>query len=494
MARRIGYLIKLAGRLVWLRFSKDTQKTNQGRRILFDGFKHLGGVYIKFLQLLALNVDYMKGWAGPSEFDVFEAVSLEEINLTNVLDNELPHWKESFLQIEPVPFAAGSFAQVYRARLLDHSEVVIKVLRPGLARTLKQDLRLLGIVARLGSWLFPTDFVDIRSVYKVFVRTTLLETDYKKELSNAQWFHKYYENTPDIIIPKTYSTLSSTNIITQEFIGGISLADVMLQVHSGADAFELVKRQLGSDLGTQLTRLGAEALSTSLLADYVMGDPHPGNIKLLPNNKVGVIDFGIIASAPLNRDGWLGLMYEYQNLYHEQFKPGSFALAALNYYDESLVQSLTVVGRDLQLYDPAKLFESIGASAEEFFREELRTGTAQALFNRKMMSQLFTQVVNKANRFGVHLNSSEATFYKSAQTYLSLVGTIAGNDRKTEIIRDAIDATIACVEAADYRPTSLTRTVDTEEALEVVGSWFARIADKDPFLYGRLTANINLYG
>jgi len=140
---RISVLLSLCFRLLRLKLSGKAGKEHLSKRLLFDGFQDLGGVYVKFLQILAMNVDFMSGWSGPSEFSVFEAVNMEHIDVQGLVRAELsPEAYQQFRAMDTEPMAAGSFAQVYRAELQDGTSVIIKVLRPSLVRGLRFDLRL----------------------------------------------------------------------------------------------------------------------------------------------------------------------------------------------------------------------------------------------------------------------------------------------------------------------------------------------------------------
>src|SRR5262245_47633923 len=110
-SERRKILMTLCINLLRIKFSSSANKPGQSKKLLFDSFKHLGGVYVKFLQLLALNLDFMVDWAGPAEFEVFESVEFEHINIYAILTNELPDYQTHFQYVETEPFAAGSFAQ-----------------------------------------------------------------------------------------------------------------------------------------------------------------------------------------------------------------------------------------------------------------------------------------------------------------------------------------------------------------------------------------------
>src|SRR5262245_17813822 len=104
---------------------------------LCDEFVALGGVYTKFLQGVMLRSEMMRRWHNPKRNNVFENLDTELIDLPALLRQELPpHKLGQIAQVQPEPFAAGSFGQVYYGTLRDGSPIIIKALRPLIRETL----------------------------------------------------------------------------------------------------------------------------------------------------------------------------------------------------------------------------------------------------------------------------------------------------------------------------------------------------------------------
>ncbi len=487
---------RIAGSLAWqlisIRLSSADNKKHQTNRLLFEKFRHLGGIYIKFLQILSLNISFLQGWAGPSEFDIFEAAPFEEIDMQQLLERELPNYQQQFLSIDTVPFAAGSFAQVYHGTLRDNTKVIIKVLRPSLARNLNSDLRLLGLIARLSSLLFPTGIINIREVYKQFASTVRGETDYLREVQNASWFYKYFKDNPDVVIPRTYAELSGKHLLVQDYVGGTSLAEVLQAQKMGQGPTRFVADRVNSNIWQQLEILGTELLVASVTADFVIGDPHPGNIKLLPNNQVGLIDFGIAASAPSNRGAFLKVMREYEKVYADTFDISSFTLAALDFIDEDLSSALRVAGQYLSPNDPDTFIKSIGQSATMALNEAQSDEQTQQLMQRRKMMHIFNRSINKNNRFGISFNLESTAMIKSAITYLQMVEMMGDGSQKTPVVHSSIVRAISIIESRELSDESEAKqSPGIEQALEVISSWLEKIADNDPFLYRQITARLS---
>ncbi len=491
----INHRTHIVGNLAWqlikIRLSSTDDKKHQTHRLLFENFRHLGGIYIKFLQILALNIGFLKGWAGPGEFDVFEAAPYEEINMQQLLERELPNYQQQFISIETMPFAAGSFAQVYRGTLRDNTQVIIKVLRPSLARNLNSDLRLLSLISRLSSLLFPTGMLNIRGMYKQFADTVRGETDYLREVQNANWFYNYFGDNPDIVIPKTYTKLSGRSLLVQDYVGGTSLAEVLQAQKMGHTPTRFVAEKVDSNIWQQLEILGTELLVASVTADFVIGDPHPGNIKLLPDNKVGLIDFGIAAASPTNRGAFLKVMREYEKLYANNFDIGSFTLAALDFIDEDLSLALRVAGQYLSPDDPNIFINSISQSATSALNEAQSDAQTQKLMERRKMMHIFNRSINQNNRLGISFNLESTAMIKSAMTYLQIVESMGDGSQKTPVVHSSICRAIGIIETRELADESETKqSPGLEQALELISSWLEKIADNDPFLYRQITGKM----
>ncbi len=304
-ARRFAGLV---WKLTKIACSEQPNKDAEYRRTIFYSFKEWGGIYIKFLQVMAGASKFMEGWGGPREMEVFSQAPREELNLANYID------LNNFTQVSAEPVAAGSFALVYRGILRTGEDVAIKVLRPSIKNGLKHNLRILGYLCNFFTRFLPKTLVDYNEAYGACAKMFTLETDYRREMANQEFFAKLYHNHPRVVIPKIYRELSSSDVIVQDFIDGPTLADVMSKATPEKPASQLAQELTGSDLWEQIVVAGGEALYTAMCADYVYGDPHPGNIILLPSNRIALIDFGIIANRPRSHRAFFDWVQSYHDI------------------------------------------------------------------------------------------------------------------------------------------------------------------------------------
>ncbi|HXB12662.1 MAG TPA: AarF/ABC1/UbiB kinase family protein, partial [Bacteroidia bacterium] len=312
---RAAKMAKLATRSIYL---QKRGRSDEMATFICEELMSLGGIYIKFMQGVMLQSAFFKQWKSPNRFNIFENLDTELINLPQLLQKELPPAKLAKIAlVQPQPFAAGSFGQVYYGQLRDGTPVIIKALRPLVRETLTFDLKLISVFAKqFFVKLYDNVQVDVSTALQEFKKSSLNETDYVSEAEFANEMYEEYKNNDMFVIPKTYLDLCTPNIIVQEYLGGVSAAQLIKLQEQGVDILSYVKENLNSDLDQQLRTLGEEYIYGMFDIPRIQGDPHPGNVKLLENNRVGLIDFGIYAPAPKDKPSFFALVEEYSNLYN----------------------------------------------------------------------------------------------------------------------------------------------------------------------------------
>src|SRR5690554_5103129 len=122
---------RLAGLVTKAYFLYRRKQEEQMYNVICEEFMSLGGVYVKFLQGVLLRSQIMRKWHNPEKLKIFENLDHEPINIASLLQGELPKDKlQRIALIQPEPFAAGSFGQVYFGQLDNGQTIIIKVLRP----------------------------------------------------------------------------------------------------------------------------------------------------------------------------------------------------------------------------------------------------------------------------------------------------------------------------------------------------------------------------
>src|SRR6266446_855292 len=191
---------------------------------------------------------------------------------------------ELFAHIDPEPLASASIAQVHRARLPDGESVVVKVQRPGIEQQIRSDTDLLSYLARfLEGVIEETGIYTPTGIVSEFRQAMLIELDFENEARNIEDFAKTHAGRELVVIPRVLRTHSSRTVLTLEELVGVKLKTVLED-----PAAEGVDRKA-------LARNILDASFHQLFADGLFhGDPHPGNVIVLPGNRLGLIDFGLV--------------------------------------------------------------------------------------------------------------------------------------------------------------------------------------------------------
>jgi ubiquinone biosynthesis protein len=270
-----------------LRRAAATESLAVRGRHLREMLDELGPTFVKFGQLLSMRPDLvpeeiaaelrlLQDRVSPIPFDEVQAVVEEELGMPA---------DRVFARFDPEPVAAASIGQVHLAELPSGRGVAVKVQRPTAARRIDADLALLNQLARVvGRRVERLRFIDTEAVVEEFARTMRRELDYRIEGRNADVFRHAFADDPRVAVPRVYWTFSSRRVLTLERLDGVKVGDLRLA------ETELEERRR---LATVLTELWLEMIFRH---GTFHADPHPANIFLLPDGRIGLIDFGMVGS------------------------------------------------------------------------------------------------------------------------------------------------------------------------------------------------------
>lgn len=281
----IGTVLERAGRILhWHTQPTKISQLDPAVRVRL-ALEELGPTFVKLGQLLATRVDLMPpAWI--VELEKLQshvqpvAFDLVETDLVALLGKPID---EAFLKFDREPFAAASMAQVHRAQLFDGTYVVVKIRRPGIDKKIEADLRILQHFARL----IEHDMPEARRYQPVmmaaqFRRSLRREQDLLMEAHNLERFRQNFAGDETVHIPQVYWDYTHTTMNVQEELCGISGTNLAEVRAAGMDTSLLAAR--GADI----------VLKMILVHGYFHADPHPGNVIYLPDNRIGLIDFGMV--------------------------------------------------------------------------------------------------------------------------------------------------------------------------------------------------------
>lgn len=200
------------------------------------------------------------------------------------IENELGAAPEElFLEFDDRAAASASIGQVHFAKLKDGTDVVVKVQHPGIESKIRSDLEIMKGLAELAE-RYSDEAKQYRPVDTMaeFSRTLIAELDFSREQRNLERFNKNFEQQPDVHIPKPFSQLSTSRVLTMERLVGVSLANNDQLLEKGYDLNDLARR-------------GADVFLEMIFRDgFYHADPHPGNIFALENAAIGLLDCGMV--------------------------------------------------------------------------------------------------------------------------------------------------------------------------------------------------------
>ena len=205
-----------------------------------------------------------------------------------VMEREFgPDWPERFPDFEMTPAAAASIGQVHRSGFVaepgaEPVEVAVKLQYPGAAEALNSDLRQIGRLARLLGTMMPG--VDVKALVRELQERVAEELDYSLEADAQARFAEAFADDPNIVVPRPLAHTERA-LVTTWLDGDRSLADVI------TDGTPEERDRLGETYVRFLFEGPARA-------GLLHADPHPGNFRVLPDGRLGVVDYGAVARLP----------------------------------------------------------------------------------------------------------------------------------------------------------------------------------------------------
>lgn len=247
--------------------------------------EELGTCFVKLGQILSTRADLLPP-AYTKELSKLQS-SLKPLPvevIKKVINNELGRsTDEVFSSFDPHPVGVASIGQVYSCTLIDGTEVVVKVQKPGVPEVVAEDMYILGrsAVAATKHWKGAQEY-DLVGIVQEIADTIKTETDYIQEGHSAEYFARFFQEDKSIHIPRILWKSTTERVITMERIRGIGVLDVQSLDKAGFDRKELAKRSVG--LWLKMVFEG----------EAFHADPHPGNLFVEPDGRLGLVDFGMV--------------------------------------------------------------------------------------------------------------------------------------------------------------------------------------------------------
>lgn len=291
-ALRIGQTLTVLSRtgINWLRGDRPPTP-----RLLRQTFENLGATYIKLGQFIASSPTFFPA-SYVEEFQqcLDRTPALPFSVMRRILQDELKVPLESiYAEIDPVPLASASIAQVHAATLVSGEQVVIKIQKPGVENILLTDLNFLYASARILETIAPKlSWTSLSGIVEEIQRTMMEECDFIKEANNLKTFRQFLLDThnTDATVPQVYERWSTRRVLTMERFYGVPLTDL-----------ETIRTVTSDPERTLITAMNTW-FSSLTQCEFFHADVHAGNLMVLKDGRVGFIDFGIVGR--IRPDTW----------------------------------------------------------------------------------------------------------------------------------------------------------------------------------------------
>src|SRR5579875_614155 len=260
----------------------------------------MGATFIKLGQVLSTRPDVVGPTLAQELSALQEDTPADPPDVVRVLIESELHRpiQELFAEFDAKAFASASIGQVHRARLSDGRRVVVKVLHHHIENKIATDLDIIMALAELGE-KYSAELRNYRprAVTLEFRRTLLRELDFRRELRNLQEFIRNFQGDRTVRFPMPHPALSSRRVLTLDYLEGIRIADTCRL------------RSEGHDLG-EIARRGANVVLNMIFRDgFYHADPHPGNLLVLADSAIGVLDCGMVGRIDDNmRDAFTTML------------------------------------------------------------------------------------------------------------------------------------------------------------------------------------------
>jgi ubiquinone biosynthesis protein len=278
--------ITIGKRLLLIKEDSEEKARYSNPQRMVRAFEELGPSFIKLGQILSTRKDQI-----PREYiaefeklqDRVAPVPFEELD--DVFAAEFgKKTTESFDFIDKTPLASASIAQVHAARLKTGESVVVKIRKPGIEKVISADLKILDFIAHhLKKMVFNENkMFDPIGIVQEFEAVIKNELDFSLEGRNIERFQLNFKDNSTVYFPTVYWEHCSPHVLVMEKLEGMSIGDVKRL------------KENGHDLKKIAYNLFHFCLQQMFIDAFFHADPHPGNIIIMENDVIGIIDCGMV--------------------------------------------------------------------------------------------------------------------------------------------------------------------------------------------------------
>ena len=258
---------------------------------LVTDLETLGPTFIKVGQALSTRPDFVPAAYIAALERMQDSVSIvDAATMRGVIESELGvRINKLFSSFNDTPIGSASLSQVYAATLRDGRPVAVKVQRPDVAATIREDLDILARVSGTVGMVSDTPrrygFADWIAEFR---KTLSDELDYRREAENLETFAHHLEPYPKIYVPQPIWDYSTCRVLTMEMVTGEKVTRIS----------DLRRIDPSESLGELAADLLRAYLDQMFVHGLIHADPHPGNVLLTCDGRLALLDLGMIAHVP----------------------------------------------------------------------------------------------------------------------------------------------------------------------------------------------------
>lgn len=445
----------------------------------------LGGIYAKFLQGILLGYAVGKRrTVDARQLDVFEDNPNPHFTLHEI-HSALGRASHSVIVTDTTPIGVGSYSAVYDGTLHDGTEVVVKILRPNIKDEIYFDLKFLK---RLTYILQLAEIkvigTDLKQFYASFKKACIKETDFSSEIEFADEMYERYKSHPTIVVPRTYTDYCNARVIVQQKIHGISAKTLIeSRVSDGENIIKLTKDYYNTDLVAVLRRLTYEKFYSLLSGKSFHGDLHPGNVRILPDNKVGMLDFGIradgytdsVVPAAVNKF-MSDLQFVHGDFDLVRILDAHFRLYMAQFY-ASVESLLRYYRRDVKDFFHA-LVSAMGVSTEQ------ATDAKRAEWLRNGPAMMLNDILKGSEKYGIEVKVRDHSTSRGISTHYALLKALGM--KGTDVLGPVYEQVCPQIMRERGELFAAKKTILPDLALENVYGWLEKLNHTNPELAHKL--------
>jgi len=385
-----GYIVEKVGIILPIsavrQSAKSDDKLTTAQKVVMM-LQELGPTFVKLGQVLSTRPDIIPGEyikelkrlqddVAPISFETVKRQIEEELGCSLC---------DIFLSFDETPLASASIGQVHRAVLTGGQEVVVKVRRPDIEKIIAVDLEIILNLTRLVEKHIPEVRVyDPVAKVEEFAEAMQRELDFTREAINIDRFKQNFEGDNTVYVPKVFWEATSQKVLTIEYIQGYKISQLSEIAEMGLDISKIAEDSANA------------ILKQIFVHGFFHGDPHPGNILIMPSGKIAFIDFGM-----------MGRIDKYT-----KYKLADLITGVINKDTEKIVNvllELSQTDNDLKVSD---IQLDVGDLIERYYGKILK---------RINMSQLLNEVLTIVAKYKIMLPSNFAMLLKCLITIEGVV-------------------------------------------------------------------------